>query len=78
MAKLAAVVTADELVACQQAVRTVHVDEKVRRYLLEIIHRTREHDDLALGASPRASLALFRTAQAMAAILGRDSSSPTT
>jgi len=72
LAKLSAVVTADELVACQQAVRAVHVDEKIRRYLMEIIHKTREHEQLSLGASPRASLALFRASQAMAAILGRD------
>jgi MoxR-like ATPase len=69
--KLAAVVSAAELVACQKAVREIHVDEKVRRYLMEIVHATREHEELALGASPRASLALFRTGQAMAAILGR-------
>src|SRR5690606_29684679 len=66
------VVSAEELLACQQAVREVHVDEKVRRYILDIIHRTRQHEDLALGASPRASIALFRTAQAMAAIRGRN------
>lgn len=70
--KLVPVVTADDLVACQQAVRAVHVDEKIRRYLMEIIHKTRDHEQLALGASPRASLALFRASQAMAAILGRD------
>ncbi len=52
--------------------RAVHVDEKIRRYLMEIIHKTREHEQLSLGASPRASLALFRASQAMAAILGRD------
>ena len=72
LAKLVTVVTAEELVACQQAVRSVHVDEKIRRYLMEIIHKTREHEQLSLGASPRASLALFRASQAMAAILGRD------
>ena len=65
------VVSADELIACQQAVREVHVHEKVRQYLMQIIHDTRENEDLALGASPRASIALFRTAQAMAAIRGR-------
>ncbi len=72
LARLSAVVTAEELVGCQQAVRTVHFDEKVRHYLLEITHKTRDHEHLSLGASPRASLALFRAAQAMAAILGRD------
>ena len=50
----------------------MHVDDKVRRYLMQLVHETREHDDLSLGASPRASLALFRTGQAMAAILGRN------
>ncbi|MEX2114091.1 MAG: MoxR family ATPase [Pirellulales bacterium] len=70
--KLAPVVSAADLIAAQQAVRQVHVDEKVRRYLMQLVHETREHDELSLGASPRASLALFRTGQAMAAILGRN------
>jgi MoxR-like ATPase len=70
--KLESVVTAGDLASCQRAVREVHVDEKVRRYLMQIVHETRSHDDLSLGASPRASLALFRTGQAMAAILGRN------
>jgi MoxR-like ATPase len=49
----------------------VHVDPKIRQYLLQIVHDTREHADLALGGSPRATIALFRCAQAMAAIRGR-------
>jgi MoxR-like ATPase len=65
------VVSAGDWVACQEAVREVHVDDKVRRYLLEIVHGTRMHDDIQLGGSPRSSLALFRTAQALAAIGGR-------
>lgn len=70
--KLQPVVTADELLGCQRAVREVFVDEKVRRYLLQIVHDTREHADLALGASPRAAIAFFRASQAMAAIRGRN------
>src|SRR4051812_38469409 len=70
--QLKAVSSAEELVACQQAVRGVHVDDKVRRYIMQIVQRTRTSDDLNLGASPRASLALFRASQAMAAILGRN------
>ena len=70
--RLEAVVTSDELRAAQQAVREVHVDEKIRRYLTRIVHDTRQCDDLLLGASPRASIALFRTSQALAAISGRD------
>lgn len=65
------VVAADELVAAQRAVRDIHVDDKVRRYILQIVHATRTSEELALGASPRASIALFRAAQAMAALRGR-------
>jgi MoxR-like ATPase len=66
------VVSAAELLACQEAVREIHVDEKVKRYLLEIVQGTRDNDDVSLGGSPRASLALFRTSQAWAAIHGRN------
>lgn len=66
------VVSTDEIVACQNQIRSVYVDPKIRRYILQIVHDTRHHDDLSLGGSPRASIALFRTAQAMAAIRGRN------
>lgn len=66
------VVSAEEIISCQQTIRTVHMDEKVRQYIMEIIHATREHEDLTLGASPRGSIALFRGSQAMAALRGRD------
>lgn len=66
------VVSAADLVACQEAVRQVHIDPKVRQYLMQIVHLTRDHEELALGGSPRASIALFRTSQAMAAIRGRN------
>jgi MoxR-like ATPase len=68
--ELEPVATAAELVACQRAVREVYVDPKVRDYILEIVRGTREHDDVQLGGSPRASLALLRTAQALAAVRG--------
>jgi MoxR-like ATPase len=64
------VVSAEEVGACQAAVRSVHVDAKVREYIVQIVRATREHDAVRLGASPRASLALFRAAQALAAIQG--------
>ena len=66
------VITAEELVACQQEVRQVYVDPKIQEYLMQIVHDTRESEELSLGASPRASIALFRTSQAMAAIRGRN------
>jgi MoxR-like ATPase len=48
----------------------------VKRYILEVVHASRGHEDILLGGSPRASIALFRTAQALAAIAGRDFVSP--
>jgi MoxR-like ATPase len=70
--QLQPVVSAQEVVACQKAVREVHVDEKVQQYILQIVHDTREHEDISLGGSPRASIGLMRSSQAMAALRGRD------
>jgi MoxR-like ATPase len=70
--KLESVVSAADVVACQQSVREVYVDPKVRDYIVEIVRNSREHDDVALGGSPRASMALFRASQALAAIRGHD------
>jgi MoxR-like ATPase len=67
---LDAVVTPEDIIACQQSVRQVRVDEKVFRYIVEIMRATREHFDVMLGGSPRASMALSRCAQAFAAIHG--------
>jgi MoxR-like ATPase len=69
---LASVATVDELLACQEAVREVFVDEKVKRYIVEIVTTSREHMDVHLGGSPRASIALFRTSQALAALRGHE------
>ena len=65
---LETVVTAEEVAACQMAVRQVYVDEKVGNYIVRLVQATREHHDILLGGSPRASIALFRCAQALAAI----------
>jgi MoxR-like ATPase len=53
-------------------VRTVHVDPKIRNYITQIVHATRAHHDLRMGGSPRASIALYRAGQAVAAIRGRN------
>ncbi len=66
------VVGVDELLGAQRAVRTVHVSAEVKRYIVDLVHATRSHEDVYLGASPRGSLTLFRTAQARAAMLGRE------
>ena len=69
---LEAVVDIADLLVVQQAVRRVEVSGELRRYILELIGATRKHPEVYLGASPRGSLALFRTAQTRAAILGRE------
>ena len=69
---LEAVASSEDILTCQQAVREVHADEKVNRYVVQIIQATREHPDLSLGGSPRASMALLHCAQAFAAVHGFD------
>ena len=50
----------------------VHVDDTLQDYIIRLVSATRSHPDMALGASPRASLALFKASQALAALRGRD------
>jgi MoxR-like ATPase len=64
--------TIAELLALQPQVWDIHVDETLESYIVQLVDATRRHPDLALGASPRASLALYKTAQALAALRGRD------
>jgi len=66
------VATAEEILTCQEAVRQVFVDEKIIRYIVQLIQATREHYDIILGGSPRASMALVHCAQSFAAIQGFD------
>jgi MoxR-like ATPase len=65
-------VSADDLIAAQAQARKTHVSDPVRDYIIKIVAATRQSKDLFLGASPRASQALFRTSQAAAALLDRD------
>lgn len=69
---LETVVSVEEVLAAQEGIQSIYVAEDVYRYLVEIVQKTREHKDVYLGASPRGSLALYRTCQARAAIQGRD------
>ncbi len=68
---LGPVVTIQEMLDTQEMVKRVYVDPKVRQYILQMVHETRGHSDLSLGGGPRATIALFRASQAMAAIRGR-------
>jgi MoxR-like ATPase len=66
------VVAPEEILEMQDAVRRIRVEESVRHYIVSVCRLTREHEDIELGASPRATMALYRTCQALAAIHGRD------
>lgn len=70
--ELQQVVTGEELLAAQRIVRDVYVDVLVKQYIVALVEETRRHPDVYLGASPRGSLALVKTAQARAAIAGRE------
>jgi MoxR-like ATPase len=66
------VVSVQELLAAQQAIREIYVADEIKRYIVDLVNATRQHPDVYLGSSPRGSLALFHTAQARAAMAGRD------
>jgi MoxR-like ATPase len=66
------VVSAAELVAAQHAVTEVYVDDLIKEYIVTLANATRKHPDIYLGASPRGSLALYKTCRARAAVLDRD------
>ena len=61
-----------ELLAAQEALKDVYLDTLIKEYIVDMIEQTRHHPDIYLGASPRGSLALYRTGQAWAAVHGRD------
>jgi MoxR-like ATPase len=70
--ELGVVVSAEELLALQGASRQVRVEQSVREYIVQVVRATREHQAAELGVSPRGTLALYKTAQALAAIRGRE------
>ena len=70
------VVGVEDLLEAQQRVREVRISGEIKRYIVNLVENTRNHAELYLGASPRGSLALFRTAQARAAVDGRDYALP--
>ncbi len=71
-----AVISSNELVLLQEAVARIPVDEALLDYMLAIVKRTRSHEALSMGVSPRGAQGLYRAAQAMAAVEGRDFVTP--
>ena len=76
LATLDAVTDPTQINALIEQVREVRVEESVQNYVVKVARQTREHGDIALGASPRATMALYRTAQAWAAIHGESFVTP--
>ncbi|CAN5128941.1 MoxR family ATPase [soil metagenome] len=70
------VVTNDDLIAAQKAIKDVHVDQRLKEYMVDLVEASRQHEQVYLGASPRGSLALFDTSRAWAAMQGRDFVTP--
>jgi MoxR-like ATPase len=68
---LSPVVSSEDLLKMQQDCREVHIADDVEDYIVRLIHATREHEAVELGASPRAMLALYNASQALAALRGR-------
>ncbi len=66
------VLSADDILQLQQAVRRVRVDDAIADYLLDIVHATREGDDLHVGVSTRGALTLYRASQSLALVSGRE------
>jgi MoxR-like ATPase len=66
------VVPTEELMAAQEQIKSLHISDLIKEYIVSLVNITRKHPDVYLGASPRGSLALYKTGQARAAILGRD------
>lgn len=70
--ELEPVLEVEEILYAQEAIKQVHVSDPIKKYIVEIVRKTRTHPEVFLGASPRGSLGLFRGGQARAALDGRD------
>jgi MoxR-like ATPase len=70
--RIGQVVSAEELLQAQEQIKGVYIDDLVKEYIVKLVKTTRKHPDVYLGASPRGSIALYKTGQARAALLGRD------
>ena len=70
--QLRTVASSDDLIKLQEVAKNIYVDSTVREYIVSLVEATRSHEDVSLGASPRASLGMFRAVRAMAILQDRD------
>ena len=76
IAEIAPVLSSEEILTLREQVRGLYVEPKILEFVAKIIHETRNHKDLFLGGSPRATLAIINSAKALAATKGRDFVTP--
>jgi MoxR-like ATPase len=69
--KLEKVIDAESILNMQETIKEVYIAAPIKKYIITLIRKTREHQDVYLGSSPRGSLALYRSSQARAALEGR-------
>ena len=72
LSEIQAFLTKEEIIEYRQKIKEIHIDENLRKYIAQIISKTRNNNSLFLGASPRASIAIMTSSKAVAAINGRD------
>jgi MoxR-like ATPase len=76
VSRIEQVISSEELIEAQQCIKDVYIDDLVKEYIVKLVKATRKHPDVYLGASPRGSIALYKTGQARAAVGGRDFVTP--
>lgn len=76
LAKLKPIASVEQILEARQAIRTIEVSEPLLDYLLALVHRTRQHPELGLGASPRSAVAWLQASKANAWLMGRDFVTP--
>jgi MoxR-like ATPase len=76
LSKIQAVLTAEQIVGLRQQIKSQIIEEKLLQFIAKLVHQTRNHKSIYLGASPRASLAIMNAAKAIAAMMGRDFVTP--
>ena len=70
--ELESVLTSEQVRKLQQAAREIQVDDSISQYILDIVNGTRDHTELQVGVSPRGAISLYRAAQSLALLSGRD------
>ena len=72
ISEIGQVISGEDLLEAQEAIKSIYIDKQIKRYIVDLVTASRQHEDVYLGGSPRASLSLYRSSQARAALAGRD------